>query len=300
MIPAFLTYIAIEKKYSVRTVDTYRDDLYEFCQYVDQTPETYDVNAVTEGDVKEWIIHLMEVKKNAPRSVKQKLAALHSFYRFLLRIGKVEKDITRRVIAPKIDKPLPVFFKPTEMEEATAYEQEADDFQSIRNNLIIEMLYQTGMRQAEMLGLKDSDVDTTTRQVRVFGKRRKERIIPMGESLCQQIEQYRQAREGEYGTFFVTKKADGEVKALTKSQLYNVVRARMGEVSTLKKHSPHVLRHTFATTMLDNGADIRTIQQLLGHASLAATQVYTHTTFEQIRQTYLDAHPRANTNKNKH
>jgi len=293
VIQKFLDYIAIERKYSPRTVQTYRDDLYEFCRHLGWEPEEYDVSAVTEGDVKEWIISLMEENHNAPRSVKQKLAALHSFYRFLLRLGIVEKDITRRVIAPKVDKPLPVFFKTGEMEEATAWDEAADDFLSIRNALIIEMLYQTGMRQAEMLGLKDSDVDTRQQQIRVFGKRSKERIIPIGERLCAQIETYRQARDGQYGTFFVTQKSNGQVVPLTKGVLYNVVRERMGEVSTLKKHSPHVLRHTFATTMLNNGADIRTIQQLLGHASLAATQVYTHTTFEQIRQTYQNAHPRA-------
>jgi len=294
MIDRFLEYIAIEKKYSPRTVNTYRDDLYEFCQYVGQLPNQYDTTQVGEADVKEWIVSLVEEKKNAPRSIKQKLAALHSLYRFLLRIGAVDKDITRRVIAPKVDKPLPVFFKPTEMVAATAYEAEADDETSIRDCLIIEMLYQTGMRQAEMLGLKDADVDTHEQQIRVFGKRSKERIIPIGEKLCQQIEAYRQIRGKDFPTFFVYRKKNGESTALSKAQLYTIVRSRMGEVSTLKKHSPHVLRHTFATTMLNNGADIRTIQQLLGHASLAATQVYTHTTFEQIRATYQKAHPRAN------
>lgn len=296
MISAFLEYIAIEKKYSPRTVNTYRDDLYEFCDYVGQKPDDYNVDKVFEGDIKEWIVFLIEVKHNAPRSVKQKLAALHSFYRFLLRIGAVEKDITRRIIAPKVDKPLPVFFKPGEMQQATAWDDLADDEQSIRNCLIIEMLYQTGMRQAEMLGLKDDDIDTNTGQIRVFGKRRKERIIPIGEKLCEQINLYREARGYTSSSFFVRKKGDGEPLPLTKSVLYNIVRARMGEVSTLKKHSPHVLRHTFATTMLDNGADIRTIQHLLGHASLAATQVYTHTTFEQIKKSYMNAHPRANHN----
>ena len=293
MIPAFLTYIAVEKKYSPRTVGTYRDDLHEFCEFVGQLPETYDPKSVTEGDVKEWIVHLMEVKHNAPRSVKQKLAALHSLYRFLLKTGATDKDITRRVIAPKVDKPLPVFFKPNEMQEAIAYEAEADDFESIRDCLIIEMLYQTGMRQAEMLGLTDADVDTQTPQVRIFGKRRKERIVPMGDKLCAQIEQYREVRGGDFGTFFVRKNAKGEVSEMTKPALYNIVRKRMGEVSTLKKHSPHVLRHTFATTMLDNGADIRTIQQLLGHASLSTTEVYTHVGFEQMRKSYNMAHPRA-------
>jgi integrase/recombinase XerC len=221
------------------------------------------------------------------------VSALHSFYRFLLRIGAVDKDITLRVQTPKLDKPLPAFFKPHEMISATAWDNEADDPQSIRNCLIIEMLYQTGMRRAELLSLQDSDVDTNEKQIRVFGKRRKERIIPIGNPLCQMIEQYREVRNTSLGTFFVDWKKDGNTVPMSMSMLYRIVRGRMGEVTTLKKHSPHVLRHTFATAMLDNGADIRTIQQLLGHASLAATQIYTHTTFEQIRKTYQSAHPRA-------
>ena len=293
MIENFLTYLEVEKRYSPRTVQTYRDDLAEFCEWLGWTTDEFDAGAVTEDDVKEWIIHLMEEKHNAPRSVKQKLAALHSLYRFLLRIGKVDKDITRRVTAPKTDKPLPIFFKPAEMEEATAYDHDADDPESIRNCLIIQMLYQTGMRRAEMIGLKDSDIDTREGQIRVFGKRSKERMIPIGEGLCAMIERYREVRGDGCGMFFVRWKKDGEPVPLTIAQLYNIVRARMGEVSTLKKHSPHVLRHTFATAMLNNGADIRTIQQLLGHASLAATQIYSHTTFEQIKKTYNNAHPRA-------
>ena len=151
-----------------------------------------------------------------------------------------------------------------------------------------------------MLGLKDADLDLVQGQVRIFGKRRKERIVPIGEGLVKQIQEYLDLRFEILGlrfgageTFFVQKSRSGEIRPLTKSSLYNIVRTRMGEVSTLKKHSPHVLRHTFATSMLNNGADIRAIQELLGHASLSTTQVYTHTTFEQIKEVYMKTHPRA-------
>ena len=293
-IERFLEYIAIERKYSNRTVEAYRDDLRDFCHFVGWETADFDPKQVDESDIKGWMIALLDEGKS-PRSIKRYLSSLRSFYKFMLRTGVVTKDITRKVIAPKVDKPLPVFFKESEMKQAIAYEAQADDFESIRNCLIIEMLYQTGARQAEILGLTDSDIDLVQGQVRIFGKRKKERIVPIGESLVNQIKDYMAVRKEYEPTqaFFIRIKRNGVVEPMNKSTLYNIVRARMGEVSTLKKHSPHVLRHTFATTMLNNGADIRTIQSLMGHASLAATQVYTHTTFEQVRKAYNAAHPRA-------
>ena len=161
---------------------------------------------------------------------------------------------------------------------------------SLREDLIISMLYQTGMRQAELLGLTDADIDLQQGQIRIFGKRRKERIVPIGAGLIEQIKAYQALRDTEMSE---SRNNDSFFPNLTKYSLYKIVRTRMGEVSTLKKHSPHMLRHTFATAMLDNGADIRTIQTLLGHASLSTTQVYTHTTFEQIKRVYMETHPRA-------
>ena len=286
MIQHFLDYIAIERKYSQRTVEAYHDDLRDFCRFMGWEIEEFNPDEVTETDVKLWMLDMLENQHQSPRSVKRRLSALRSFYKFLLRQKKVPKDVTARIIPPKADKPLPVFFRQEEMERAL---DDAEDL-SQRDELIISLLYQTGMRQAELLNLTDADFDLQQGQVRIFGKRRKERIVPIGPKLIEQIKEYLEVRDTEIPR---SRDADKFFPNLTKYSLYTIVRTRMGAVSTLKKHSPHVLRHTFATTMLDNGADIRTIQTLLGHASISTTQIYTHTTFEQIKRVYSATHPRA-------
>lgn len=307
MIKRFLDYIAIEKRYSPRTVKEYGDDLRAWCACLGWDLEDFDPTQLDADDVKGWMMQMLE-EGQSPRSVKRRLSAVKSLYRFLLGLGLVKVNITSMVIVPKADKPLPIFFRESEMEafkeqnKVPDYEEgmdKADWLAAMRDYLVVELLYQTGMRRAELAALEDKDVDVRGRQIRVFGKRRKERMVPMGEQLVQLVGEYLRVKreillDGDgFGIFLVRKKRNGEWVALGAAGIYNIVRARMGDVSTLKKHSPHVLRHTFATTMLNNGADVRTIQTLLGHSSLEATQVYTHTTFDQVKQIYEAAHPRS-------
>ena len=311
MIKRFLDYIAIEKRYSPRTVKEYGDDLRAWCGYLGWTVENFDPKQLDADDVKGWMMQMLESGQSA-RSVKRRLSAVKSLYRFLLGLGLVRVNITSTVILPKVNKPLPIFFRESEMEafkeqnKVPSYDEgmdKGDWLLAMRDYLLVEMLYQTGMRRAELAALEDKDVDVRGRQIRVFGKRRKERMVPMGDQLAKLIEEYLRVKreillEHEaFGTFLVRKKRNGEWVALGAEGIYNIVRARMGDVSTLKKHSPHVLRHTFATTMLNNGADIRSIQALLGHSSLAATQVYTHASFEQMKKAYKKAHPRERGNE---
>ena len=295
MIDRFIAYLQTEKRYSPRTVGEYRDDLVAFSEFLGVTDSPLDANRVDETDVRLWMVKMLD-EGRSPRTVRRRLSALRSFYKYLLRQGLVKRDVTQKVIAPKTDKPLPVFFRESEMNREQAIgERELDElmhrpdkeaspkevFELTRDNLIISVLYQTGMRRAELVGLKDADVDLQGMQIRVFGKRRKERIVPIGERLADEIAAYQQVRQGfetPEGSFLTQIHRDGSISAMSAAAVYEVVRTRMGEVSTLKKHSPHVLRHTFATAMLNNGADIRTIQSLLGHASLEATQIYTHAT----------------------
>ena len=307
MIQRFLDYIAIEKRYSERTVEEYGDDLRMWCEFLGWSVEDFDPSQLDANDVKGWMIQMLDNGVSA-RSVKRRLSAVKSLYRFLLSVGVVKVNITSKVMMPKTDKPLPVFFKESEMAAfksrnvMPAYDEGMDKeewLELMRDYLVVEMLYQTGMRRAELAGLKDSDVDLRARQVKVFGKRKKERIVPIGDGLVKEIEGYLAVKreilseQEDFGIFLVRKKKNGTWVPLRAEGIYNIVRARMGDVSTLKKHSPHVLRHTFATTMLNNGADIRSIQALLGHSSLAATQVYTHASFEQMKKAYEQAHPRS-------
>lgn len=293
MIEKFLQYLQYEKSYSPHTVLSYRTDLYQFCDFLTVSPDSFSPDTVTTQSIQAWILHQIE-SGLSPRTVSRKISSLKSFWHFMLRNDLTDKNITKNIILPKTNKPLPSFYKQKEMEDALLlWDEDRGDFESFRNHLIINLFYQTGIRVSELMSFTDRDVDFEKRELRVVGKRNKERIIPLGKNVCDDIREYMQLRDSEVevtsGTLFVLKSG----KKMYHKSIYNIVHQKMSGISTLQKQSPHVLRHTFATSLLNSGADINAVKDLLGHSSLAATQVYTHISFNELKKIYKQAHPRA-------
>ena len=291
-VDSFLQYLQKERKYSLNTVQAYENDLLEFSEFCEKRLSK-DVLNVGVSDVREWIVEMSDGSGAVGvRTVKRRISALRSFYKYLRREGLVSKNPAAVLVLPKASKPLPKFFREEEMGRLLDDVMTGDEFQDRRDKLIIDLFYQTGVRVSELVEIKDSDIDMGRGMLRVFGKRRKERLIPIGGKLLKEIEAYKAKRNTEVGKtseLFVRK--NGE--KLYRRGVYDVVHRSLTKVSSLKKRSPHVLRHTFASTMLNNGADIYAVKALLGHSSLAATEVYTHSSCAKLIKTYKTAHPRA-------
>lgn len=290
----FIHHIRFEKRYSAHTVGAYNRDLEQFFTYLHSVYGIEDAAAVTPALVRSWMVFLME-KSLDTKSINRKISALKSFYRFLMKQGKIDENPMQKVTSPKMSKRLPVFVEEEKMDLLLGEVEFENNFTGIRDRLILEMFYFTGMRLSELTGLRDPDIDLQQSQIKVLGKRNKERIIPFGKELKKSILNYRDVRDTEIGSFsrdgwfFMTVRG----KKLYEKLVYRVVNNYLSKVSSLKKKSPHVLRHTFATHMLNHGADLNAVKELLGHASLAATQVYTHNTIERLKSIYNQAHPRA-------
>lgn len=292
MISQFLQYLQYEKNYSSHTVLSYNTDLLQFCHFLGLSPEDFSPETVSPVIIQQWVLSLMEAA-NSPRSISRKISTLKSFWRFMLVRGFADKNPTLKLVLPKTNKPLPTFYREQEMDDALSVNARVGGFEAVRDYTIIELFYETGLRVSELVSLRDSSVDFASSQIRVIGKRNKERIIPIGKGLCADIKAYQELRnkdiERQSDALFALKNG----KAMYSKAIYNIVHRKMSEVSTLHKQSPHVLRHTFATTLLNNGADINAVKDLLGHSSLAATQVYTHVSFSELNKIYKQAHPRA-------
>lgn len=292
LIDSFLDYLRFEKNYSEKTVVSYGIDLSQFEDFVKSMDEELMFIEADADIIRQWEMSLMG-KGYTATSVNRKLSSLRSFYRFLLIKGKITVDPMRKITGPKNKKPLPSFLKESEMNKLLDETDFGGGFEGIRDRMVIEVFYATGMRLSELVGLNDSDVDFSSSLIKVTGKRNKQRLIPFGDelrgSMLVYIKERNDALPERSEAFFV--KSDGG--RLYNGKVYNLVKRCLSKVATIKKRSPHVLRHTFATTMLNNDAELGAVKELLGHSSLSATEIYTHATFEELKKVYKQAHPRA-------
>lgn len=292
MIEQFLKYMRYERNKSPLTVQSYGKDLRDFESYIKKLDNHLSLEKADADLIRGWMESMID-KGNTATSVNRRLSALRSFFRYALSAGIVDTDPAHAVRGPKNNKPLPQFLREKEMDYLLDMQISKDNFKEVRARTIILMFYETGIRVAELVGLDDSSIDLVNKTVHVLGKGNKQRLVPFGEELAKALAEYIEVRNENVATskesLFVTPQGE----RLNAGQVRYIVKKSLSLVSALKKKSPHVLRHTFATAMLNHGANIESIKMLLGHEKVETTEIYTHTTFEQLRQVYKHAHPRA-------
>ena len=292
MINQFLDYLRYERNASPQTVQTYEESLRAFESYLTFRDNGLSLDSVDTDLIRDWMESLMD-KGNSASTINKNLSALRSFYRFALKRELVKKDPAHVVTGPKKSKPLPQFLREGEMDRLLDGLEWDSSFNNVRARTILLLFYEAGLRRSELIGLDDKDIDFEAAQLKVTGKRNKQRIVPFGAELGETLKDYKAKRQEEFGetsgALFLSDKGE----RISGAQVYQIVRKYLSMVTSLKKRSPHVLRHTFATAMLNNGAGLETIKSLLGHESVSTTEIYTHTTFEQLKRIYKEAHPRA-------
>lgn len=291
-IEPFLNYLRDEKRYSSLTLLAYKKDLEQFLTYCGTINDIRGYKDITPKIVREWVMIKMSEGKTVA-TVRRKLSTLRTFFRFLMREGVVIDDPTEIVVTPKMGQRLPVFVPDYQMDNLLDAEELQGGFPELRDRLVLLMAYYTGMRRSELVGLKIRDIDFSGNNLVITGKGNKQRLLPLADELVEDMKYYLELRKevvsSEHGCFFVTDKG----KPVYDKFIYRLVEKYLGMYTTLSKKSPHVLRHTFATQLLNNGACIEAIRELLGHADLSATQVYTHNSFENLIKVFNQAHPRA-------
>ena len=284
----FITYLSSEKRFSEHTIKSYTTDLKQFTSFLSAEFQIIDeINEISFQIIRTWIASLLENGIN-PRSVNRKISTLKTYFKFLIREGELIENPMMKVVAPKSKKRLPIFIEENQIASLLNEVQFEIGFIGQRNKLIIELFYVTGIRLSELINIKISDVDFNNQSIKVLGKRNKERIIPLSSNVVNDLNNF---IENNQQNKYLFTNLDG--KKLYTKLVYRLVNKYIGKISSVNKKSPHILRHTFATHMLNNGADINAIKELLGHANLSATQVYTHNTIEKLKTVYKQAHPRA-------
>ncbi|CAM4124651.1 integrase [Cytophagaceae bacterium 50C-KIRBA] len=284
----FLEHLSVERRCSPHTIISYATDLKQFSLFLEEQHNSLPLTQVSSGQIRLWLVHLSE-NSLENRSINRKLASLRTLYKFLLQKGLIQENPLLPIRTIKTRKKLPQFLRESEMAEIPRIDEANQDFGTIRDQLILYLLYGTGMRLAELISLQKSHINQAQGTLRVLGKRNKERIIPIPPFLLQLIQRYLNLCPFESSSLIV----DNKGKPVYPMMVQRLVKKQLGEISTLEKLSPHVLRHTYATHLLNNGADLNAIKELLGHANLAATQVYTHNSMEKIKEIYTQAHPKA-------
>lgn len=289
MINRFVDYLRSEKRSSVNTITAYHNDLLQFQAFIKAEYSLTQPEHATSDMVRNWLVSFHDEKLEAT-SIKRKISTLKSFYKYLNKTDVLSTSPMLKVVVPKLKKRLPVFVEEKNISNLFSQAHFPNDFSGLRDRLMIDLFYQTGIRRAELINLKETDINTQT--IKVLGKRNKERIIPVSPKLTELINMYlKQKTELAIHSEYLLVLENG--KKLYEKFVYNKVNYYLNSVTTADKKSPHVLRHTFATHMLNNGADLNAIKELLGHSSLAATQVYTHNSIEKLKNAYKQAHPRA-------
>ncbi len=288
----FFRYLKYEKRISDHTLVAYKNDIKQYQAFLIKDFETENIDDVSHTLIRSWIVSLMEQGLN-PRSVNRKITTLKTYYKFLMREGVIVKNPMLKIQSPKTAKRLPEFIEESGLDKLFDQEDFTDDFEGLRDRLIILLLYSTGIRLSELVGLKEMDVDMNSKTIKVLGKRNKQRIVPVDQELLELLSNYQnKAKEikNTESNNYLFLLING--KQIYPKLVYQVVTQNLAKITTAKKKSPHILRHSFATHLLNNGADLNAIKELLGHSSLAATQVYTHNSIEKLKNIYKQAHPR--------